>query len=380
MKTLSVKTRVFFCLVVFAGGLPALAGPAQKADIRTEDGVRVVRNPKTPVAGPGGKPAALTLVEDLVIGNETSREDHWFGFLNALDVDASGNIYTVDPKSLRIRIFGPDGSLVKAFGRGGQGPGEFSGPGGINVAPGSTFAVSDVLNARISFFSREGVHLKDTMFGTYRFAGLAIDGRSNLYAVHVNSPSGDKQMWDLIKLDPDMKLLSKVYSLPMPFKRRAVNLIPMRLFFGLTGDDRLAWMVSTDYEIQVADGSGKPVMKISKDRDVRKVAEKDSESLIKSRFPKGAPPEFGLEFPDNFPAASGFMTDDKGRIYVRTYESDGRGGDAMDVFDPAGLYIARFFVPEDEEAVTVRNDKLYCIVKEPASGNPLVKRYALKWK
>jgi hypothetical protein len=30
--------------------------------------------------------------------------------------------------------------------------------------------------------------------------------------------------------------------------------------------------------------------------------------------------------------------------------------------------------------MTVRNDKLYCIVKEPASGNPLVKRYALKWE
>jgi hypothetical protein len=101
---------------------------------------------------------------------------------------------------------------------------------------------------------------------------------------------------------------------------------------------------------------------------------------MKSRFPKGASPQFEIQVPDYFPAASGFMADDRGRIYVRTYESDGRGGVAIDVFDPAGLYIARFFVPEDEDAITVRNDKLYCIVKDPASGNPLVKRYALKWK
>jgi hypothetical protein len=85
-------------------------------------------------------------------------------------------------------------------------------------------------------------------------------------------------------------------------------------------------------------------------------------------------------FPDLFPAAAGLMTDDKGRLYVRTYETDGRGGVAMDVFDPAGLYVARFFVPEGEDDVTVRNDKLYSIVNDPASGNPLVKRYALKWK
>jgi len=74
------------------------------------------------------------------------------------------------------------------------------------------------------------------------------------------------------------------------------------------------------------------------------------------------------------------MTDEKGRIYVRTYETDGKGGTAVDVFDASGLYVARFFVPEDADTITVRNDKLYAIVKESGSGNPLVKRYALRWK
>jgi len=74
------------------------------------------------------------------------------------------------------------------------------------------------------------------------------------------------------------------------------------------------------------------------------------------------------------------MIDEGGRIYVRTYETDGKGGTAVDVFAPEGLYIARFFIPEDEEAVTVRNDKLYAYLKESALGNPLVKRYALKWR
>jgi len=368
---------ILACIILMTVAASALA---QKADIKTEDGVRVVRNPKTPMAGPGGAPASVSLTEDLVIGNDTSREDHWFGFLNALDVDASGNIYTVDPKNIRIRVFGPDGSLIRAFGRAGQGPGEFSGPGGIIVAPEGTFAVSDVLNARISYFSHEGVHLKDTLFGTYRIAGLTIDGRSNLYAVHVNSPSGDKQIWDLVKLDPDLKPLLKIHSISLPFKLRSINLISDQLFLALAGEDRLAWMVSSDYAVQVVDASGKTVMKIIKDRDARRITDADREKLTKSRFAGAALPRIELVFPDFFPAASGFMTDEKGRIYVRTYDTDGRGGDAMDVFDPAGLYIARFFVPEDEDTVVIRNDKLYCIVKNPASGNPLVKRYALKWR
>jgi sugar lactone lactonase YvrE len=367
-------------LVLAAFVLVTALAAAQKADIKTENGVRVVRNPKTPVARPGGTPAAVSLVEDLVIGNETSREDHWFGFLNSLDVDASGNIYTVDPKNIRIRIFAPDGSLVKAFGREGQGPGEFSGPGGIIAAPDGSILVSDVLNGRISYFTREGAHLKDISFGTYRIGDLATDGRSDLFATHTQRPIGDKQTWELIKFDPNLKPLLTIHSISIPFKLRVVNLIPDRLLFALAGDDRLAWMVSNDYAVEVVDASGRTVMKVFKDHDPQKFTEKDRDKLIKARVPSGAPPQFEIQTPEYFPAASGFMTDDKGRIYVRTYDTDGSGGVAMDVFDPDGLYIARFFVPEDEDATVIRADKLYCIDKDPASGNPLVKRYALKWK
>jgi len=353
---------------------------AQKADIKTENGVRVVRNPRTPVAGPGGAPTAVSIAEDLVIGNDTSRENYWFGFLNSLAVDDAGRIYTLDPKDIRVRVFGPDGSLIRAFGRQGQGPGEFSGPGGILVAPDGTIVVTDVLNGRISYFTPEGVHLKDTLYGTYRIADLAIDGRSNLIATHVQTPSGGQQTWEFSKFDRDLKPLLTIHSISIPFKLRVVNLMPDRLFCAVAGEDRLAWMVSNDYAVEVVDASGKTVMKVVKDHDPQKFTAKDREKIIKSRFPATVPPQLELVFPDFFPAVSGFMTDDKGRIYVRTYETDDRGGVAMDVFDPAGFYIARFFVPDGQDDVTIRNDKLYSIVNDPASGNPLVKRYALKWK
>src|SRR4030042_660678 len=105
MNTTRIKTTVILGIAAFTAGFLASAGPPQKADIATENGERVVRNPKTPVPGPGGKPATLSLVEDLVIGNGKSREGHRFGSLNSLDVDASGNIYTVDlSNNIRIRI------------------------------------------------------------------------------------------------------------------------------------------------------------------------------------------------------------------------------------------------------------------------------------
>lgn len=365
---------------ILAVGLAFSTGRAQQAEIKVESGVRFVRNPATPVRGADGKFAAVALVEDLVIGDDTSREDHWFGFLNALDVDAEGRIYTVDPKSVRIRIFGPDGELVKAFGREGQGPGEFSGPGGIVAAPDGTFVVSDVLNARLSFFKRDGAHIKDTLFGTYRLAGLEIDERGAFYITHVHPPSGDTQVWELLKLGPDMGRLATIHSLSIPFKTRTVPMVPARLFYGKAGPGRLAWMASTAYEITVVDGSGKPILRIAKDAAPRRFTQADRDALIKARFPTGAPAQIEVTFPEMFPAAAGFMTDEKGRIYVRTYETDGKGNAAVDVFDAAGLYVTRFFVPEDEETVTVRNDKLYVLVGESTAGNPLVKRYALEWR
>jgi len=368
-------------VIMMAAIMIATADAAQKADVRTENGVTVIRNPRTPFVGPSGKAATVSLVEDLIIGNDTGREDYWFGFLNSLAVDASGRIYTLDPKDIRVRVFGPDGALIRTFGRKGQGPGEFSGPGGIVAAPDGTIVVSDVLNSRISYFTRKGAHLKDTLFGTYRIGGLVIDKHANLFIT--NYVRGEKQTLELLKLSPEMSLLTKIHSVSFDAKPRSLNSwnpISNRLFHDLAGEDRLAWMVSTDYEVQVMDASGKTLMKILKERDPQRITENDRQRYIKNSFPGTVPPQLKFEFPEFFPAASGFMADEKGRIYVRTYESDGRGGVAMDVFDPAGLYIARLFVPEDEEAVSVRNDKLYCIVKNSASGNPLVKRYALKWK
>lgn len=381
MRASRFNTPFFLIAAVLATAHLSQFAQAQQAEIKIENGVRVVRNPGTPVKGAGGKVAAVSLVEDLVIGNDTGREDHWFGFLNAVDADTSGRIYTVDPKSVRIRIFRPDGGLVKAFGRKGQGPGEFSGPGGIVVAPDGKFIVSDVLNARLSHFSREGVHLKDTLFGTHRIVNFAVDRGSDLFAVRTQSPQGDRQPYELVKFDPGLKLIRTIHSIAIPFKGRAwvLNMMPDRIFFGLTGEDLLAWMVSNEYQVRVEDAAGKPVLRILKDRELRKITAEDRTWIVSRAFSGSAPTQLIPEFPEFFPAAAGLMADEKGRIYVRTYETDAKGAEAVDVFDPEGLYIARFFVPESEETVTVRNDKLYVYMKESAAGNPLVKRYALKW-
>ena len=124
---------LFYC--VFSILLLLLIYPSHAAaqvEVKTQNGITVVHNPKTPVQVKGA-PSLLTLKEDLVIGKETDKENYWFAALNTIAVDDSGNIYTLDPKEIRIRVFDSKGKLLRAFGRRGQGPGEFSGPGSIEV-------------------------------------------------------------------------------------------------------------------------------------------------------------------------------------------------------------------------------------------------------
>ncbi|MCK4826513.1 hypothetical protein KA005_62805 [bacterium] len=73
----------------------------QKIEIQKEGGVTVVYNPRIPVHLDGFSTRA-TLKEELIIGKESDKEDYWFSRLNYLAVDEAGNIYTLDPKDIRI--------------------------------------------------------------------------------------------------------------------------------------------------------------------------------------------------------------------------------------------------------------------------------------
>src|SRR5512138_2643530 len=50
-------------------------------------------------------------------------------------VDKEGNIYVVDTKNNRIQKFNAAGNFILAFGKEGDGPGDFKEPCGIDIGP-----------------------------------------------------------------------------------------------------------------------------------------------------------------------------------------------------------------------------------------------------
>ncbi len=96
----------------------------------------------------------LVLVEQQRIGSRDD-PDEGFSFIGNVDVDRDGQIYAVENQAAEIRVFAPDGRLLRRIGRQGAGPGEFRSVSAFGVH-GDTVWVVDVLARRITLFDRTG--------------------------------------------------------------------------------------------------------------------------------------------------------------------------------------------------------------------------------
>ncbi|HJT77499.1 MAG TPA: NHL repeat-containing protein [Gemmataceae bacterium] len=83
-------------------------------------------------------------------------------------VDRDGSVYLThfsamrlkeEPKPSRVTVYGPDGKLLREWGKTGTGPGEFDYPGGIAVSPAGRVYVCDQTNRRVQVFDRQGKFL-----------------------------------------------------------------------------------------------------------------------------------------------------------------------------------------------------------------------------
>jgi hypothetical protein len=353
----------------------AIAGPAEdKIVIKTENGIPVVYNPKNPCPV-NGMLAQPLLKEELVIGRDQQKQDNWFSFLNALAVDDAGNIYTLDPKDVRIRVFDPDGKHLRSFGRKGQGPGEFSGPGSLRILPDNILEVFDVLNSRLSYFTLDGKSLRDVPMARLGF--FKIDAKG-FFCLHRREPKGNRMVEELVKLDPDLKRVLTIHSFEHPWNPRLINPFPETYLFEPLKTSETVWMITSEYKINVIDSEGKLIRRIVKDYNPVKITAADREKYLMAE-----PQDQKYEFPQSYPPANwvnGLIIDDAGWIYLRTYEKDDQGRIYHDVFDQDGRFVGRLCIPESERASVIMKNKIYCLISESEEGIPLVKRYRMIWK
>jgi sugar lactone lactonase YvrE len=137
---------------------------------------------------PDGK-VLMTLGTPGVAGND---ETH-FNAPSDVAVAPNGDIFVADGHgegtNARIVKFTKDGKFIKAWGKEGNGPGEFNVPHGLAFDSAGRLFVADRANNRIQIFDQDG-KLLDTWKQFGRPSGITIDKNDMIYVA--DSQSSDK--------------------------------------------------------------------------------------------------------------------------------------------------------------------------------------------
>ena len=103
---------------------------------------------------------------------------------------ANGDIFVADGHvNNRVVKFTKDGQFIKAWGKKGAGPGDFSVPHAIAIDARGRVFVADRGNSRVQIFDQDGRFLEQwTQFG--RPSGLLITADDTLYVADVQDKKG----------------------------------------------------------------------------------------------------------------------------------------------------------------------------------------------
>ena len=97
-----------------------------------------------------------TLDEVYRVGSALGEDWEQFGNVRRVAFDAAGQLYVFDNQADRVIVVGADGGFQRAFGREGDGPGEFRSPDGFAVMPDGRVVMGDLGHRGYHIFDADG--------------------------------------------------------------------------------------------------------------------------------------------------------------------------------------------------------------------------------
>lgn len=382
-----MKKLIYLILILF---LSFSCGPRQeKAEKIMEDGVEVVINHIEPYKIKG-EYSTFSLKEKFVIDLE--RDDlAQIGLTEIYDfaIDSTGNIYFSDSHSNENLIFKFDaeGNYLKSFCPKGQGPGQ------LPSAPMMRFTQDDELVAyskmRFLFFEPDGSlirQVKTNVVGTGE--AKYLDNGNYLIRILRYSEGGSEEGLVIQMLYDSqfnkIKELERI-ELPSPFSQR-IKGIHHNILAEVNAGKIFTGSQQRDYEIYVYDFNSNLIRKIRKDYRKVSPSEEYKERFLGSwkRTDFYEAMKKKTYFPSSLPPFHYFLTDEKGRLYVMTYEKGVNPGEYMfDIFNPEGVFVGRKSLKDFSYYQglngKIKNDHFYCI-EEKESSFRQVEVYKMRWE
>ena len=319
-------------------------------------GVPVVSGP---VAGLWPSGGAWRLTERVRLGSSDDTGPELFGAVWDVELDVYGRVYVLDRMVKEVRVFGQDGSFIRAFGGAGEGPGEFQDPFGLAWSADGNLWVVDVRLSRYSVFDTSGAHLREYRRGVGGYSWPwpgRFDEAGTLYEVSLAAGDPDP----LVAFTPSDELIrgdSFPNALTRPESTNFWDLRNERGFgafvpipFGRSSEwvldsEPAVWVGhSRDYSIAKRTLTGDTILLMVRRTDAVAVSKRERDREIERLDEYASHPKMDLSrIPSTKPFFRRLIPDDDGNLWVLR---EGRDEDwFFDVFNDEGAYLGAVDLP-----------------------------------
>lgn len=322
----------------------------------------------------------------------------------SLAVDEMGRVYVVDRKPASIKVFSPDGKLIRTLGREGEGPGEFR-VGFIAVRNGF-LVLHDPRTARTSVWDTAGTFLRGWHTSCCYWSDIQLDRQNRIYVPSMSAPKEGERprgtpyvRWTLEGVALDTVWVPRqeggkywTVSVKKGGKNQAMMMtgIPFMptLVNALRPDGGVVYGWTGDYQV-VESLTGKDTVRIfSRAWTPEPVTDERRRNEVESRI-KGAGADWGEEnirnafklddVPSTLPAFMNLRVDESGRVWVRRIPVADTTRSYFDVFDSTGAFLGPVTIPlkiNDYGMQAWTRDGLVTVIDDE-EGRPTVVRLRL---
>ena len=352
-----------------------------------EDGVEVVLNNIEPYRITG-EPTTFNLEEIFTIDTENfSIVRTGLTDISCFDVDSKGNIYFLGflpREGNNIFKFDKNGRFVNSFGRKGQGPGEVQYPFHLEVDNQNNIVVTDQSKLKLIFFSNEGSLIREIPLDLgIPFVSCLKNGKFLTFGQLIGSLNSEYTQLSLKLVDSQLEEVKELgrYKRMIAIRTKRYKGTPPLWCWSVSKSYVYVANEEREYEIWTYDLDGNLIRKIKKEYEKVPI----SEEYKKKRLDRT--PDIIKKmtfFPKFFPPYKSFFTDDRGRLFVMTYEEGENPGEFItDIFNNEGAFMGRkslnAWVLNSIVWAKMRRGLLYCL-QEKESGYQELVVYKVTWE
>lgn len=386
-----MRQKTIALVVIFL--LASSQGISAPQKVEIADGVRIVHNDKD---GIWKESPHLKLEKIREIGGlEAERDEVAFYMPLDMALDAGGNLYVLDTGNHRIQKFSPEAEFLGTIGRKGQGPGEFSFPGSLDIDEEGHLIVASNYIKRIQVLDETGQEIRGiTITGDFSSELRVLGTDRYLSAVTRRPPMGRdeenaKGLNPLMQvMDTDGKVI-RTFGEPRDYKHEMVNAFGNEIRFTVEPDGNILVCFLFQNRIEKYSPEGDLIWRSDRKLDYNADKPIDNGKIERSGG------HISMSAPKMNRCYEALAVDGEGRIWVITYDrqlkeeeragtsirmSRGPGGSTismapsshedlpetsdalkLDVFDPEGVLLQSFPLDHYADSIQISGNSVYIL-------------------